>query len=149
MRFAVAGIGNRLRGDDAAGPCVIDALNEQNIPGTFLFDCGSAPEAFAGKIIKSSPDYVIIVDAVDMKKPAGFVGKINPGSISGSLYSTHNAPIALFMKALSDACKKIIFIGIQPAATHFGADMSSEAKNAVRVSAAMIRDIIQSGSFLF
>ena len=69
-KIAVCGIGNRLRGDDAAGPLVIDML-AQSFPAenVLLLDCGTVPERFTSKIVSFSPDMLIIVDAVDMAGP--------------------------------------------------------------------------------
>lgn len=143
MKFVVLGVGNRLRGDDAIGPEVIDFLKKQNPGNTLLIDCGSAPENFIGKINAAAPVCAIIVDAVDMKKPAGTVDVVKPGNAAGVIYSTHNAPPALFFRAVSGICQKVVFVGVQPKNTGFGQAMSGEAKKGVKGAGLTIMKIIQ------
>jgi hydrogenase 3 maturation protease len=136
-RIVVCGIGNRLRGDDAVGPMVIDEIGEQFIDrinnDIMLVDCGSVPEGFAKNIISFRPDKIVIIDAVEMNRPPGEVADIPIEKIKQQLATTHKMPITLFIDYLQRSLPKseIEFIGIQKANTMFGAGMSDECKAAI------------------
>ena len=63
-KIVLVGIGNPLRGDDGFGPALIAALDGQ--VRAVCIDAGTAPESYAGKIIKENPDTVVFVDAADL-----------------------------------------------------------------------------------
>jgi len=136
-RIVVCGIGNRLRGDDAVGPMVIDELQKKNPPETtMLLDCGLTPEGFAGKVISFEPDMIIIIDAVEMNRLPGEVADIPAEKIKAQLATTHKMPITLFIDYLQRSLPKaeIAFIGIQQSTTTFGEGMSNACKKAVLVT---------------
>ena len=56
------GVGNRQRGDDGAGPRLIDARNPA-ARGVWL-DAGAAPENYLETIAGTNPDTILFVDAV-------------------------------------------------------------------------------------
>lgn len=143
MNAVICGVGNRLRGDDACGPLAAGLLKKERLSGTIVFDCASAPENFIGKIAAASPEIVVVIDAVEMDKPAGFAEKITPERVAGIIYSTHNAPLALFFKAVQAICKNVVFIGIQPKKTEFGKKISAEAKKGTADAAAIAKATIQ------
>ncbi|MCK5333673.1 MAG: hydrogenase maturation peptidase HycI [Candidatus Aenigmarchaeota archaeon] len=143
MKTVVCGVGNRLRGDDAFGPLVIDAFESRNKNVLFL-DCGSAPENFIGKVMHAAPEKIIIVDAFDMKQKPGTICRIDLDKIQNTSYSTHNAPLSMFVKAFKDSCAEVIIIGFQPETIEFGKEVSSETRIAVEKTKAMIENLIQS-----
>jgi len=137
-RVVVCGIGNRLRGDDAVGPLVIDELKKKGQPETtLLLDCGTVPEGFAGKIIGFEPDIIIIVDAVRMNRPAGEVAEVPIEKIKHHLATTHKMPVTLFIDYLQRSLPnaELTFIGIQQAATIFGEGLSNECRKAIATAA--------------
>ena len=137
-KTAICGIGNRLRGDDGAGPAVIDRLKKRSLPkSALLLDCGQAPESFAGKILSSRPDTIIIIDAVEMDRPPGSIEEIPAERIKAQLATTHKMPITLFMEYLQRSLPdtEIVFMGIQQKRTGFGDEMSKECKQAVEKAA--------------
>ena len=143
MKTVVCGIGNRLRGDDAFGPLVIDALRSQN-KELLLLDCGSAPENFVGKIMHFSPERIIIFDAFDMKQKPGTICRIDLKKIHDTSYSTHNAPLSMFVEAFKDSCAEVMIIGFQPETIEFGSEISPETKIAVKEAKKMAMEFIQS-----
>jgi len=140
-RFVVCGIGNRLRGDDAVGPLVIDELRKRGLPDSaMLLDCGPAPESFAGKIIGFAPDAIVMADAVQMNRPAGEVAEIPVDKIKGMFATTHKMPLTLFIEYMQRSLPKakIAFFGIQQGSTVFGKGPGKECKKAVQTAAGMI-----------
>ncbi|MHA2360360.1 MAG: hypothetical protein ACXAB6_00310, partial [Candidatus Thorarchaeota archaeon] len=69
-RIAILGIGNDLRTDDGVGLFIISGLKTTS-PDLFIENVGSVPEAFARPLADFGADRVIMVDAADMRKPAG------------------------------------------------------------------------------
>lgn len=149
-KFVVCGVGNRLRGDDAVGPMVVDELKKRNQPETvMLLDCGSTPERYAGKIIGFGPDIIIIIDAVEMNRMAGEVHEIPTEKIRGMFATTHKMPITLFIDYLQKSLtsSEIIFIGIQQATTVFGAAISEECQKSIKVTTDKVENISRNTQF--
>ena len=130
-----------MRGDDALGPMVIDAL--QGKTEAMLIDCGEAPESYLGKIEKSKPERIIIVDAVQMDKPPGTIAVIDTKKIKGIVMSSHNIPMTLFLEYNETRLKcETIFLGIQPKAIAFNEGLSSECKSAVQKAAKKVLQLL-------
>jgi hydrogenase 3 maturation protease len=147
MKVAVCGIGNPLRADDGAGPAVIEKLQScLKSEDVLLLDCGSTPENQLKTIQNFRPDRIVIIDAVDIKKPAGTVETIDTKKIAGEMMSTHKLPISLFIKYLQRSLdSEIIFIGVQPKTTLFGEQMSRECAGAVEKAAEIVAEIAGTG----
>lgn len=141
MSTIVCGIGNRMRGDDAIGPMVIDNLKGKI--QALLLDCGEAPESFLGKIEKAKPEKIIIVDAVHMDKPPGTIEIIDTTKIKGVVMSSHNIPMTLLLEYIQTRIKcKTVFIGIQPKQIGFNQEMSEECSKAVEKAAEKVLKLI-------
>jgi len=139
-RVCVVGVGNRLAGDDAAGPAVIDALR-----GSAAADCldaGDAPENFLGKILALAPDTLLIVDAVCMGGAPGEVRVLDPDRLDGAGISTHALSLDVACRYLRARREmRIRIVGIQPAAADPGAPLSEAARAAVRLVADALRAV--------
>ncbi len=134
MRCVVCGVGNRLRGDDAVGPVVVDELRKK-LSGRdeILFvDCGSAPENFLNKVVGFGARKVIVVDAVAMGAESGTVEVVDVSRIKGFLHSTHQLPLSLFIGYLerSSECE-VVFVGVQPESVGFGCELSDVCRKGV------------------
>ena len=148
MKCAICGVGNRLRGDDAFGPMVVDriaekhALNGRNDEMLFL-DCGTAPENFVSNIDKFKPDAVVIIDAVNLWKEPGHVEIVDIAKIVGVLHSTHQLPLSLFIEYLQKNGRcGVSFVGVQPKSCAFGEEMSCECEAAIDVAVDVVFGII-------
>lgn len=136
-KTVVLGVGSELRGDDAAGLLVAEALKGH--PDLSVLFGGTAPENFTGEIKKLQPTHLIIVDSAEMKKEPGFVKLIETKEVGGYSFSTHSLP----MNVMTDYLLKhfpceIIIIGIQPQSLGFGEKPSEAVKTAVREVAGAI-----------
>lgn len=141
MKVAVCGIGNRIRGDDGAGPEVVEALrNELDDDNILLLDCESRPESVLGEIQDFGPDKVILVDAVDLGEKPGSIGIVDIHSIKKQAMSTHKLPINMFIDFLQTKMKfKLVFIGIQPKQTGLDQEMSDEVRIAVPLAKELVK----------
>jgi hydrogenase 3 maturation protease len=135
----VLGIGNRLGGDDAAGTCVVDMLNQRRHGAKALspteivaIDGGTTPESFTSVIRQHRPDLLILVDAADMGLPPGALRTITPEKISILSFSTHHMPLSMFISYVKGFCGKVLLIGVQPEQTETGRRISKAVRKSVK-----------------
>jgi hydrogenase 3 maturation protease len=133
------GVGNRLRGDDGAGPMLIEQLRDR-VPVQCI-DGGVAPENYLGKIARLRPETVIIIDAVNFGGEPGKVRVLSPEQIGGGNFSTHAPALKLVCDYLrNDLAPTMIIIGIQPRQTDFNTPPSVQVQAAVRGLAAALEE---------
>jgi hydrogenase maturation protease len=129
-RVALMGVGNRWRGDDAAGPAVIDRVSGR--VEAVCIDAGEAPERHLGEVVAGGPERIVLIDAVDFGSAPGEVGVFRPEELPGRRESTHDVSMATLMRylrAMSGA--KVILVGIQPGRAGFGEPMSAAVEAGV------------------
>ncbi|MBN1439103.1 MAG: hydrogenase maturation protease [Anaerolineales bacterium] len=125
-RLAFVGVGQDLRGDDAAGIHLVRRLQQASpetpasntlplekpppMPSTakrhasaakpcavrLYFEAGLRPEASAGPLRRFGPDWVIFLDAAELGEPPGTVRWIEPQEIDDGTASTHTFPMGGF-----------------------------------------------------
>lgn len=125
-KVVVLGIGNALRSDDAIGSQLASRIKGK-VPFT-VFDAGESPENYLEKIIRESPDTILIIDAVDFGASPGEYNLLEGSDIkTPNLFSTHNASISLTINYLQEHIKAdIIVLIIQPKTIAFGDTLSPE-----------------------
>lgn len=148
MKTAVCGIGNRMRGDDAAGPLVIDelkkTLGKNKSKDILLLDCGEIPEGMIKRITNFRPGRIILVDTADLKEKPGAFREIDPKEIMDSVLSTHKMPLTMLIKFLRSRIDfTLVFIGIQPRQSALDDPVSMECRIAVRKVSRDIKKIIR------
>jgi hydrogenase maturation protease HycI len=129
-RGVVVGIGNRMCGDDAAGPVVIDRI--KNRWQAYCVDAGVALENYVEKIARLEPQAVLLVDAVYRGLEPGTVSVIEETELSGAGISTHAPSIRMpidYLKIRTSA--SILLMGIEPVQVHMDAAMSDKVARAV------------------
>ena len=147
-RTIVLGVGNRLGGDDAAGTCLVEMLNQRRKKAeadapieVTAIDAGTAPESYTSVIRRHRPDLLILVDAADMGLPPGALRTIPPEKISILSFSTHHMPLSMFISYVERFCGKVLLIGVQPERMQAGRRISE----AVRTSAKKLAEAILEG----
>ena len=141
-RVVVLGVGHALRGDDAAGSAVAQALRPRFADR--VFDGGQAPENFVGPVRRSEPDTIIIVDAADFGGSPGEIRVAAADDVVGEMTGTHAAPISMLMTLLSEetgAC--IHLIAIQSKSTSLGGVVCAEVAEAVRGVVAELESLLE------
>lgn len=160
--MAVVGIGQELRGDDAAGVLVarrLAALTRQ-LPGTerqkshgavafpapcdfLIVEAAHAPENCTGALRRFAPDLVLLVDAAEMGEAPGTIRWLAWQETSGLGASTHTLPPYLLARFLvaSLGCE-VALLGIQPAQNEFDAPLSAPVAAAVEEAAATLRELL-------
>lgn len=125
----ILGIGNILKGDDAAGSILAQRLKSK----INIIDAGITPENYAGKIIEFNPTHLWLIDAIDFKAKPGTWKTFKPEELfTQNLFFTHNCSLELFC----DYIKKnidvsILILGIQPKSIKLGEGLSQEVESAL------------------
>jgi hydrogenase 3 maturation protease len=133
-RAAIVGMGHELRGDDAAGLMIAQALKELAVHQAHLLviEGGSAPENTTSVLRRFAPDMVLLVDAADMDAPPGSVRWLSWETTTGLSASTHTLPPALLARYLRAELGCVVaLIGIQPAHLTIDSTVSPVVKAAV------------------
>ncbi len=129
-RVVVLGVGNVLKGDDAAGPAVAEALARE-FPGR-AFDGGQAPENFAGPVRRAEPETIVIVDAADFGGEPGEVRVASAEDVGGLMMGTHAPPLSVFMSILKEETGADVYLlAVQAASMRLGDMMSPDVRTAV------------------
>ena len=149
-RIAVLGIGSPLRGDDAAGLIAaqsLDRLRSRTLKAgkaswpdrVSVFIGETTPENLTGPLKAAKPNLVILIDAADMAAPPGHVEVLDPHDTTGITFSTHSLPLHVLADYLAATARcATLIIGIQPASSALGAQVSRAVRNAARAVAKAI-----------
>jgi len=143
--LTVIGVGNRLRGDDAIGPLLIDALAGWPDSQLELVDAGSDALGIL-EFLEGRP-HVIIVDACQMGRAAGSVVEIDPLQIDLIL---KDDPISLHGLGLAESIKMaeslhmlpedLKIIGIEPESIQFNGSLSIPVQRALKMAVDIVKD---------
>jgi hydrogenase maturation protease len=137
-RTAVLGVGNRLWGDDGAGPELLSRLREEwggqetllNSQGQMLFiDAGDSPEDWLIRVIDFKPDVILVIDAMDLQAEPGSMAILqSQGLPEASCCSTHRLPLRTLLHLWEKSGSKTLVLGIQPKDVVFREGLSPEVK---------------------
>ena len=140
-KIAILGIGQELRGDDAAGVATARALRSlpslqnhetQQSSAVLIIDAGPAVENFTGTLRRFAPDLVILVDAASMDASPGTIRWLDWHTAGGLSAATHSLPLSVFGNYLVEelGCQ-VVLIGIQPSTTTLDTPLSPAVQRAV------------------
>jgi hydrogenase maturation protease HycI len=145
-RVAILGIGNELRGDDAAGIAVIRALAPAAHEQLLVVEGGPAPENHTGLLRRFQPNLVVLVDAAEMDEEPGTVRWLSWEAAVGLSASTHTTPPSMLARFLVETLGcAVILVGIQPYNTGFEAPMTDAVAAAVSEVAGELRTVYGNG----
>ncbi len=126
----VLGIGNRLRGDDAAGSVVAERLAARGMANAF--DCAEAPENYLARIEQLQPPDVVFVDVVAFGQEPGTIRLFRGETFPVESVSTHAAGLAPLMGFIAaSVAAECWVLAIQPADVTYGAALSEPVQKAV------------------
>ena len=140
-RTAFIGVGNRLWGDDGAGPELLDRLKGKwetretplNSEGQVLFiDAGELPEDWLIRVIDLNPDVIVLIDAMDLHAEPGSVALLEPEALPEHLcYSTHRLSLRTLLRLWEKNGSKAFVLAIQPKDRMFREGLSPEVQTAI------------------
>ena len=140
----VLGIGNPLRGDDAAGSLV--ARQVAKLPGVCVIDAQDVPEDYLAQVVSQRPRMIVLIDSVDLDARPGSVAFLESDQLAGYWPSTHRMPMSMLMRILEqETHAHIVGIGIQPAHTEFLKPLSDDVAESVAQVAGMLNDALARG----
>lgn len=126
----VVGVGNPLRGDDAAGLVLGEKL-AQKLNLAYLC-CEEVPENYLTEMLDSSADTILMVDAVRLGTTPGDIKILSPEELAGDNISTHNCSVSLLASVLEKAGnKRVLVLGIQPASIGWGSHLNQSVAEAI------------------
>jgi hydrogenase maturation protease HycI len=138
-RVCILGVGNRDRGDDAAGSLVAERIS--GIRGAVVVDAGAVPENYLEKVLRSKPDSVLIIDAADFCGAPGDMCILEPAELKAvSALSTHALSLPMLVEFLTARAPiRVALLAIQPGTIRLGAAMSEEVRGAADLLARALR----------
>jgi len=144
-RTVIVGVGQEIRGDDAAALVVVRALKLRltDAPHVLVIEAGLAPESFIGVIRRFAPDRVVLIDSAQMDETPGTIRWLAIDQISGMSGSSHTLPlnvIAAYLR-LELACE-VALIGIQPGGTAIDQPLSPAVRAAADQLAQVLADTL-------
>jgi hydrogenase 3 maturation protease len=127
-KAVIVGIGNTLRCDDGAGSILARRLKSR--VAYTVYDTGSSPENYLGKIAKDNPDTILLVDAVDFAGKPGELKVLEGKDLkTANLFSSHNASLTLLINYLRGNTRAdIIMLIIQPQLISLGETLSPQVQ---------------------
>lgn len=144
----IAGVGNVLRGDDGAGPRLVEMLQERlsghhdSSSAIHLVNCGTTPENYIGTISRLRPDTIVVVDSAAVGLIPGEMRVVEIEEVSERAFSTHQLSPALFMRRLKEESgADVLLVAVQPAARSLDENLSDP----VTQSLTKLRDVIEDG----
>ena len=147
----ILGLGNSLRGDDGAGPAVIEWLSQRILPpGVEAVDGGTAGLDNVSMLM--GHERAIIVDAADIGQAPGAWARFTPDvtrlqdhDTALSLHSAGLAEALALGAALNVLPPTIIIYGVQPQNLDWSAQLSAEVQAAVaEVGQAILAEVMRS-----
>ncbi len=141
MKEIILAVGNIMNGDDGIGSYIIEqvkryvceadqeaekAATHSSLGEIVTIDCGTIPENYTSAIRKQKPDRLVLVDAAEMGLNFGSYRIIKKEHMGVMTMSTHNMPLSLFASYVSQFCREVLLLGIQPKRMDLNAKMSPE-----------------------
>ena len=136
-RLVILGVGNPLKGDDAAGLLCAEQLMKcvpkRAKPGIKVLRAYDVPENYTGVIRKFKPSRVLIVDAALAGLKPGDIFILEKEKIAIEEISSHKIPLMVLISYLEQSIGcKVFVLGIQAKDLSFGAPITPIIKTAVK-----------------
>ena len=123
-KLLIIGIGENRMGDDGAGVYITWELWQKwgKNPKISIINGGITPEERLSEIIDFQPELLLIVDVIDLKKPAGTVVILEENKMVNYLpISSHSLPLPIFVDRIKSNVPgvDIKLVGICPYSLQF------------------------------
>lgn len=142
-RVVFVGVGNRMRGDDAIGPALIDHIKDE-VP--HAIDADGVPENVTASIRRLNPKVIIFLDAASLGEAPGSARIVEAGEMQKLESSVHNFSLDVVMEYLEAAAGADVFlVGVQPERIGEGESISPELKKPLEDIASILISAIKKG----
>lgn len=141
----ILGVGNELRGDDAAGVLAVRKLlkKKEKLENVLILEGAQAPENFTSVIRRFSPHFILIIDAGDFGAEPGEIILLDPEEALGGM-GTHGISIGDFLRYLQqETGSKTAILAIQAAGNEFGGLVCPPVRKAVQKAANDLHKILK------
>jgi hydrogenase maturation protease len=132
----VVGVGNTIHSDDGAGVHALERLQrDARLPDDVtLIDGGTFGIELLAYLHDSSR--LLLVDAVDVGKEAGTLVRMTGDALRGfpcgaSVHQLGVADLLATLPLVSDIPREIVLLGVQPASTEWGTELSAPVEAAL------------------
>ena len=150
-RVLVAGVGNRLMGDDGFGPRVIDLLSSTPLPENVeLRDIGTAGLTIATDL--SDYDLVVFLDSMEMEGEPGRLSRSevdvedieeDAGDLARvSLHEVGLEGLLKFSKAIGTLPPRVVLVGCKPKDVGPSLKLSDEVESAAHEAVDMVLETL-------
>jgi len=136
-RTVVIGVGNTIHSDDGVGVHALKRLeNEPRVPADIaLIDGGTHGIELLTYLYDSSR--LLLLDAVDVGEQVGTLVRIAGDELRGlpcgaSVHQLGLADLLATLPLVSDTPREIVLLGVQPASTDWGTELSPPVEAALR-----------------
>ena len=151
-RILVAGIGNRLIGDDGFGPRVVDLLSDRDLPENVdVRDFGTAGMTIATDL--DDYDAAIFIDSADHGGEPGSLSRSRLVVEAGvediaelarlTLHEAGLEGLLRFSKAIGTLPPEVFFIGCKPKTLAPSLELSPEVEAALERAVAIVDEILE------
>jgi hydrogenase 3 maturation protease len=146
-RLVILGVGNPLKGDDAAGLLCAEQLMK-GVPkkarvGVKVLRAYDVPENYTGVIRKFKPSRVLIIDAALAGLKPGEVFILEKEKIAIEEISSHKIPLMVLISYLEQSIGcRVTVLGIQAKDLSFGAPITPVIKTAVKTVSDYMRELL-------
>ena len=132
----VLGLGNTLHTDDGVGPQAVERLrSDPRVPANVsLVEGGTLGLELLPYVWDCS--HLLVLDAVDVGRPPGTVIRLSgeelrtlPGKASAHQLGVADLLVAL--RVLADRTPEVVLLGVQPASTEWGTELSAAVATAL------------------
>jgi len=147
-RLVILGVGNPLKGDDAAGLLCVEQIMKsipaKARPGVRIFRTYDVPENYTGKIRKFRPTRILIIDAALAGLRPGDIFILEKEKIAIEEISSHKIPLMVLISYLEQSIGcKVTVLGIQAKNLSFGAPVTPIVKAAVKTVSDFLVDALR------
>ena len=145
MKEVILAVGNTMNGDDGIGCYIVEQVKRyickanSEISQAYInssqgeivtIDGGTTPENYTSVIREQQPGKLVLVDAAEMGLSPGAYRIIAPEHMGVMTMSTHNMPLSLFVSYVSQFCREVLLLGIQPKRMDSNTALSPELRRA-------------------
>ena len=143
-KVLAVGVGNPMRGDDAAGLELARLLAEREACEVIIAE--DVPENYLGPMLQSEAQTVIFCDAVDLREQPGAFALLDLDELAGPSLSTHNASLRLLARCLRQSgVRSVLIAAVQPQSTAWGGALSPTVRAGVASLADLLAEALQAG----